>query len=40
MLFLEAMLVAVISCVMAFLMIYFTSVYEVFIKCCVVSDIR
>ena len=36
----EAVLVAVMRVVMAFLMIYFTSVYEVFLKCCfcVVSD--
>ena len=37
---LEAVLVAAMSGVMAFLMIYVTSVYEVFLKCCfrVVSD--
>ena len=37
---LEAVLVAVMSSVMAFLMIYVTSVYEVLMKCCfcVVSD--
>ena len=37
---LGAFLVAVMSSVMAFLLIYFTSVYEVFMKCCfcVVSD--
>ena len=33
---LEAVLVAVMSGVMAFLMIYFTSVSEVFLKCCFV----
>ena len=31
---LEALLVAVMSCVMAFLMIYIISVYEVLFLCC------
>ena len=37
---LEARLVAVMSDIMTFLMMYFTSVYEVLMKCCfcVVSD--